>query len=310
MNFLQLVNRYKLECGVTGADLVTTASQIGEYARLVTWINQAWLDIQNVRSDWGWMRKTATFQTASHKPTYSLSDIGITDFGFWMRDTFRNYSNPQVTVSIASPAVVTLAGHNLSVGDTVVFFTTGALPTGMSASTVYYVQSVLSSDTFAISATSGGAAINTSGTQSGTHTMTSNNTSVFAGMKSEIFMGYVDYEEWRDTYLYGALRTVTTRPVAITVTPDKSLGLGPVSIDGYTVLGDYYSSPSSMVNDADTPAMPSQYHMLIVYTAMLDYGFFEAAAEVIQRAEKKRDTLLRHLVSSRTPTVQRGGPLA
>lgn len=74
------------------------------------------------------------------------------------------------TVSIASPAVVTQA--NTYVGGEEVFFqTTGALPTGLAVNTTYYVSATgLSTSSFQISATRGGASINTSGSQSGTHT--------------------------------------------------------------------------------------------------------------------------------------------
>lgn len=74
------------------------------------------------------------------------------------------------TVTIASPAVFTLAGHFMSDGDAVRLFTTGALPTGLSVNTDYYVTAA-ATNTFQLSATRGGAAINTSGTQSGTHTV-------------------------------------------------------------------------------------------------------------------------------------------
>lgn len=74
-----------------------------------------------------------------------------------------------ITVTIASPGVVTWTAHGLSDGDPVFFTTTGALPTGITASTVYYVRSS-TTNTFQLAATVGGAAINTSGSQSGTHT--------------------------------------------------------------------------------------------------------------------------------------------
>jgi hypothetical protein len=79
-----------------------------------------------------------------------------------------------VTMTIASPAVVTKTTHGLTAGRVVRFTTTGALPTGITAGERYYVISAgLTADDFQISASSGGAAINTSGSQSGTHTVTS-----------------------------------------------------------------------------------------------------------------------------------------
>lgn len=77
-----------------------------------------------------------------------------------------------VTITIASPGVVTWTAHDLLAGDPVVFTTSGALPTGITAGTTYYVLAP-ASNTFTIAATEGGAAIATTGTQSGTQTATS-----------------------------------------------------------------------------------------------------------------------------------------
>jgi hypothetical protein len=79
------------------------------------------------------------------------------------------------TITIGSPAVVTLASHGLTAGDVVAFTTTGALPTGITPGVNYYVLTAgLGTNTFEFSTTAGGTAINTTGTQSGTHTLTKN----------------------------------------------------------------------------------------------------------------------------------------
>ena len=78
-----------------------------------------------------------------------------------------------VTISNATPAVITKTDHALDAGDMVQFTTTGALPTGLTASTKYFVrEDGLTDDTFQVSATRGGAAINTSSAGSGTQTCT------------------------------------------------------------------------------------------------------------------------------------------
>jgi hypothetical protein len=64
---------------------------------------------------------------------------------------------------------VTWAGSSLANGQQIVLSTTGAFPTGLFNGTVYYIVNV-SGSTFNLAATIGGAAINTSGSQSGTHT--------------------------------------------------------------------------------------------------------------------------------------------
>jgi hypothetical protein len=80
------------------------------------------------------------------------------------------YIDATVTISIAAPGVVTWTNHGLSVNDTIRFTTTGALPTGLAINTTYYVKEVLSANTFTVSTSAGGAAVTTSGTQSGTQT--------------------------------------------------------------------------------------------------------------------------------------------
>jgi len=74
-----------------------------------------------------------------------------------------------VTISIAGPAVIT-TNEVPAVNTSIIFRTTGALPSGMAQNTIYYVQP-LTPTTFNISSTLGGALITTTGTQSGIHTM-------------------------------------------------------------------------------------------------------------------------------------------
>lgn len=69
------------------------------------------------------------------------------------------------TITIATPAVVTSI-LGLADKTAIQFQTTGALPTGLIVGTTYYVK-YLTATTFNLSLTPGGAAINTSGTQSG-----------------------------------------------------------------------------------------------------------------------------------------------
>ncbi|TPL30170.1 hypothetical protein [Mesorhizobium sp. B2-4-7] len=74
-----------------------------------------------------------------------------------------------VGVSIADPAVITWPSHSLSANDLFYLATTGALPTGLTPDSPLYVKTVLTSGTFTASLTPGGAAIVTTGSQSGIH---------------------------------------------------------------------------------------------------------------------------------------------
>jgi hypothetical protein len=78
-------------------------------------------------------------------------------------------SSSTVTMTVAAPCVVTWTAHGKANGTAVVFTTAGALPTGLTVGTTYYVSGA-AANTFNVAATIGGTAITTTGTQSGTHT--------------------------------------------------------------------------------------------------------------------------------------------
>ena len=83
---------------------------------------------------------------------------------YW--DATIGFRNLEVTLSIATPCVMTTT-VTLVDKTPITLSTTGALPTGLLPGVTYYVKYVTAT-TYNLSATSGGAAINTSGTQSGT----------------------------------------------------------------------------------------------------------------------------------------------
>lgn len=105
---------------------------------------------------------------AAGAPTASQTTRGIAMLAESPNEPLGN-----VTITIATPAVFTLTAHGLQVGDTIQLSTTGSLPTGLAVSTDYYVISAgLTANDFQVSATLNGTAIDTSGVQSGTHSVT------------------------------------------------------------------------------------------------------------------------------------------
>ena len=101
--------------------------------------------------------------------------IGYRGSPIYYWDASFGVTKSTFTVTIASPAVVT-STLALTNGTPVILTSTGypsALPTGLTAGTTYYVVNV-SGFTFNLAATPGGTAINTSGSQSGTHYILNN----------------------------------------------------------------------------------------------------------------------------------------
>jgi len=123
------------------------------------------------------------YNEASLPQTINGGAVTVATYGAWISTVWgngtgagdkihvRSATSSTVTITIASPGVISWTNHRLTSGAPVVFSTTGALPTGITAGTTYFViSSGLTADAFQISTTVGGSAVNTSGSQSGTHT--------------------------------------------------------------------------------------------------------------------------------------------
>ncbi len=122
---------------------------------------------------------TDTTKSPAAAAAYSNYDIFVwSDSGTLRATRGPAWTQAQTfTVTIASPAVFTLTAHGFYEGQPLVFSTTGALPTGLTAGTTYFViATALTANAFEVSTSVNGSAVNTSGTQSGTHTATQNTT--------------------------------------------------------------------------------------------------------------------------------------
>lgn len=104
--------------------------------------------------------------TVSYNPLVGASVPGIIVNS---RDPLVEPSKTRdVVISIGGSATFTSALHCFSALDEVELETDGTLPTGLSAGTKYFIRNP-TTDSFQLSATSGGSLISTSGTQSGNH---------------------------------------------------------------------------------------------------------------------------------------------
>lgn len=147
-----------------------------------------------------------------------------------------------ITVTIATPAVVTWTAHGLPEGAPVVFTTSGALPTGITAGTTYYVGRSPGANSFNISTSVANAAagtfVATSGSQSGTHTGTNATTTRGTGAgTTELQM----------------LNGIWTNKNAITLTNGAGAGTS-VSANRATYLGSIYTTANGQTAMSFRPA--------------------------------------------------------
>ena len=229
MTFLELVNRLRVECGVSGPALTTVAGQLAgsENARMVAWVQQAWNDVQTSKEDWLFLREPFQFNTVAQQQIYTPVQAGLTAAGFgnWKRDSFRC-------------------------------------------------------------------------------------SSVGANYADEQLLNYMEWTTFRNLYIYANMRFTYMRPVVVTIDPEKNLGFGAIPDIPYVIVGEYYTQPVQLTVDGDVPAIPSRFHMIIVYRAMMYYAGYEAAPEVMSRGEFEYKRLASRLEIDQLPTVVSGPPLA
>lgn len=137
------------------------------------------------------------------------------------------------------------------------------------------------------------------------------NYSTAAGISNEIEMGYITYDQWRDAYMMGALRTSPTRPITIAIGPNFSVNLGPPPLDGYTIEADYWVPAQQFSANDDLPqGLPDRFHIAIVWKALVAYGEYESAAEAISRGERSYARVYSRIEALYAPEITVGSALA
>jgi hypothetical protein len=225
MTFLELCQRLVQESGgLSGTGPTTTASQTGDMGKVVDWILSAYEDIQNLHPDWNFLRNELTFQTIAAQQAYTPAQAGYTEYGEWIKDSFRSY-------------------------------------------------------------------------------LTS------SGVNGEIEMEWREWEDFRATYMLGAIRATTTQPYIVSQKPDTSLILWPIPDAAYTINGEYFKRAQTMTDDGDIPIIPVKYQMIIVWRALMFYAGWANAPEMYQVGQKEFRRLLNQLELSQLPAIRLAEPL-
>lgn len=127
------------------------------------------------------------------------------------------------------------------------------------------------------------------------------------GVGGEMFIPWMEYTQFRDTYLYGTI--ITTYPRHYTFRRDRKVMFNSVLDAIYTFSGEYYSTAERLVDDEDEPSMPVQYHMAIVWRAVMFYASFEEAGVLFNTAQANYLTLLKQIENTELDDFQTAGAL-
>jgi len=227
MNRLDLCRRLRREAGISGSDTtpVTTVNQTGDMLKVVEAIDTAYELIQNLHSNWLFLRNEFSFQSIANTQAYTTTALGLTEFGDWRKEG------------------------------------------GVSC----YLTS--------------------------------------AGAGGEQWLGYQEWDDFRDYYNFGTRRTLTDQPIHFSIMPNKALALGPTPNDIYTVSGEYFKRAQAMTANSDEPLIPAKYHMIIMWRGLMLMAQSNNAIERYDKGEKNYKSMLRGLRSDQLPEISLAGTL-
>ena len=116
-------------------------------------------------------------------------------------------------------------------------------------------------------------------------------------------MAFWQLDQMRARFIYRTWGAST--PIAWSYNEANELLIGPQPALAYKLRIEYWKEPSELAADADTPDMPDRLHMLLVWAALQEVAKFDAAPEVLARAEKNHGALKFALTmdQSRLPTL-------
>ena len=73
---------------MAGGGPTTITGQTDLVAKIITWVQQAWIDIQLMRPNWNFMMEDFTFPTVADQRDYTADDNSITDLALWDTESF------------------------------------------------------------------------------------------------------------------------------------------------------------------------------------------------------------------------------
>lgn len=129
------------------------------------------------------------------------------------------------------------------------------------------------------------------------------------GINGQMDLDYLPWDDFAPTYQRGSTSTQTGKPTLFTVKPDQSLLFWPIPDAVYTIDGEYFKRAQTMTAGTDEPLIPSQFHDVILWRALMYYGAFAAADEKYTHGQNEYGQVLAALEANQLPAFQLGDAL-
>ena len=125
----------------------------------------------------------------------------------------------------------------------------------------------------------------------------------------ETFIISMRFPEFRDYWLFSTRRDVISRPLNAAVDIETKLRIAPLPAAAYWLHGQVQVMPEPLIDSDQIPILPERYQMAIVWRALRHYGMYEAAPEVVVRADAAYKETMQQLWGDQSPEVIIGSPL-
>ena len=105
------------------------------------------------------------------------------------------------------------------------------------------------------------------------------------------------FQDWNVFRVAQSTGASVGTPTMFTIKPNNTLALNRPPPATVPLHAEYWKRPDPLVNNADVPDMPAEYHRIIMVRAAIMYGNREAAGEIISGMEAEYTDLLEKLQS-------------
>lgn len=122
------------------------------------------------------------------------------------------------------------------------------------------------------------------------------------GAQAEHPLTFVPYDQFRRMFMVGVHLAAGLQYWSIS--PAGEFLVGPTPDSAHVVTADYIRGHVRLQADTDVPALPADFHELIVWRALREYGGFDAASEVYGRADRNLASGLPTLRQACLPTIR------
>ena len=115
---------------------------------------------------------------------------------------------------------------------------------------------------------------------------------------------------WEDFENRALIFQTNPVPNIAAISPDGVLHFESHPEPGSDLSLSYWKTPQRLVNNTDVPRCPDRFQYTIVYAAMIQYGLYENAPEVVEQGRYNFDRAYQEMVNRELPDVTMAGPLA